>query len=153
MFSSVERERSVSSMRRTKAPRWWRANSQLKSAVRAPPTWRWPVGLGAKRTRTASLMSVQLEQATPRRGGERADARAPHRRVPEQVVIDVRGERRPDDERRVQEQPLERPQRAVADELVAPDDEAAAGLEAHVHLRGVGVADDLDLARVGHAEA
>src|SRR5262249_40555407 len=35
-------------------PPWWRAKSQLKSAVRAPPTWRCPVGLGAKRTRTGS---------------------------------------------------------------------------------------------------
>src|SRR5262249_16423164 len=56
MYSSVERDRSVPSMRRMKAPPWWRAKSQLKSAVRAPPTWRWPVGLGAKRTRTASAV-------------------------------------------------------------------------------------------------
>jgi hypothetical protein len=28
-----------------------RANSQLKSAVRAPPTCKYPVGDGAKRTR------------------------------------------------------------------------------------------------------
>src|SRR5262245_2692061 len=50
--SGEERSRSVSSMRRMKVPPCLRANSQLKSAVLAPPTWRKPVGLGAKRTRT-----------------------------------------------------------------------------------------------------
>ena len=35
----------------------WRANSQLNSAVRALPTWRWPVGDGAKRTRIWVLKS------------------------------------------------------------------------------------------------
>jgi ribosomal protein L32E len=39
-------------MRRRKTPAFLRAKSQLKRAVRAPPTWRYPVGLGAKRTRT-----------------------------------------------------------------------------------------------------
>ena len=38
--SSVDRERSVSSIRSTNTPPWWRAKSQLKSAVRALPTWR-----------------------------------------------------------------------------------------------------------------
>jgi len=33
-----------------------RAKSQLKSAVRAPPTWRYPVGDGAKRTRGAAAL-------------------------------------------------------------------------------------------------
>ena len=41
-------------MRRTNVPPWPRASSQLNSAVRALPTCRWPVGLGAKRTRMAS---------------------------------------------------------------------------------------------------
>src|SRR6266850_2092052 len=50
--SSVERALSVSSMRSRKVPPLFRAYSQLKSAVRAPPTWRYPVGEGAKRTRT-----------------------------------------------------------------------------------------------------
>jgi hypothetical protein len=36
----VERSRSVSSIRSRKTPPWWRANAQLKSAVRAPPRWR-----------------------------------------------------------------------------------------------------------------
>jgi hypothetical protein len=53
MDSGVERSRSVSSMRRTNVPPWWRAKRKLKSAVRAPPTCRNPVGLGAKRVRTA----------------------------------------------------------------------------------------------------
>ncbi len=39
-------------------PPMWCAKSQLKSAVRAPPMWRKPVGDGAKRTRTAELMLV-----------------------------------------------------------------------------------------------
>jgi len=52
--SCVERWRSVSSMRRMKVPPRRRAKSQLKSAVRAPPIWRWPVGLGAKRTRSGA---------------------------------------------------------------------------------------------------
>jgi hypothetical protein len=33
-------------------PPWWRAKRKLYNAVRAPPTWRLPVGEGAKRTRT-----------------------------------------------------------------------------------------------------
>ena len=52
VIASFERARSVSSMRSTKVPPLWRASSQLKSAVRAPPTCRNPVGDGAKRTRT-----------------------------------------------------------------------------------------------------
>src|SRR2546426_35870 len=153
MFSSVERERSVSSMRRTKAPRWWRANSQLKSAVRAPPTWRWPVGLGANRTRTGEAISVRLEQPTPGGAREGPDARPADRRIPEEVVVDVRGERGPDHQGRVEQEPLERPQRPAPDQLVAPDHEAAARLEAHRDRRRVRVAEDLDPFRVRHAES
>ena len=50
-MSHDDRSASVSSMRRTKVPPCRRANSQLKSAVRAPPMWRYPVGDGANRTR------------------------------------------------------------------------------------------------------
>src|SRR5438128_637814 len=46
---SVERSRSVSSMRSTNLPPWRRAYAHEKSAVRAPPMCRKPVGLGAKR--------------------------------------------------------------------------------------------------------
>src|ERR1051326_4211814 len=53
MASSVFRLVSVSSMRSTNFPSWCRANSQLNSAVRAPPMCRKPVGEGAKRTRTS----------------------------------------------------------------------------------------------------
>ena len=49
--SSVERSRSVSSMRRMNVPPWRRAYSQENSAVRTPPMCRKPVGLGAKRVR------------------------------------------------------------------------------------------------------
>jgi hypothetical protein len=40
-------------MRSTKTPLFPRAKSQLNSAVRALPTWKNPVGEGAKRTRGA----------------------------------------------------------------------------------------------------
>src|SRR6266550_698778 len=50
--AGVDRVRSVSSMRSRKMPPWCRAKSQLKSAVRAPPMCRKPVGEGAKRTVT-----------------------------------------------------------------------------------------------------
>src|SRR5262249_38552859 len=53
--SAVERSTAVSSMGRMKAPSRPRASSQLKSAVRALPTCRLPVGLGAKRTRMPAL--------------------------------------------------------------------------------------------------
>src|SRR5438445_5086630 len=152
MFSSADRELSGSSIRRRKARRWWRAKSQLKSAVRAPPTCRWPVGLGANRTRTGAAMSVFLEEPAPRRAGESPDTRAADGRIPEQVVIDVRGERRPDHERRMQEKPLERPQGAAADQLITPDHEAPTGLEAHRGGREVRVAHDLDLPGIRHTE-
>src|SRR3989449_11744801 len=109
MFSSVERERSVSSMRRTKAPRWWRANSQLKSAVRAPPTWRWPVGPGANRTRTGEAISVRLEQPAPGGARERPDARPADCRIPEELVAAGRGDRGPDHQGRADEKRLARP--------------------------------------------
>ncbi len=49
---SVLRSTSVSSRRKTMVPRLRRAKSQLKMKVRALPTWRKPVGDGAKRTRS-----------------------------------------------------------------------------------------------------
>src|SRR2546422_11247264 len=72
--------------------------------------------------------SIGVEEPAPPRVRERADACAADGRVPEQVVVDVRRERRPHHQRRVQEQALERPERSAADELIAPDDEAAARL-------------------------
>jgi hypothetical protein len=56
--SAVDRSTSVSSIRSTKVPPWPRASSQLKSAVRALPTWSLPVGLGANRT----LMATQARR-------------------------------------------------------------------------------------------
>src|SRR5215471_5015067 len=53
--SEVDRARSVSSMRSRNLPPWWRAKSQLNSAVRAPPMCKNPVGEGAKRTTTLIL--------------------------------------------------------------------------------------------------
>ena len=52
-LASVLRSTSVSSRRSTMVPPLWRAKSQLKMKVRALPTWRKPVGEGAKRTRRA----------------------------------------------------------------------------------------------------
>src|SRR5215217_8180981 len=51
----VERSTSVSSMRRMNVPPAPRASNQLNKAVRALPTWRCPVGLGAKRTRSCDM--------------------------------------------------------------------------------------------------
>src|SRR5258705_516605 len=60
-LSSVERSWSVSSILKMKTPPLRRAKSQLNRAVRAPPTWRNPVGLGAKRTRAAPGVTVREE--------------------------------------------------------------------------------------------
>ena len=57
MAATVERSRSVSSMRSSIVPPWRRACSQLNRAVRAPPMWRKPVGDGAKRVITGSGMA------------------------------------------------------------------------------------------------
>src|SRR5438046_691869 len=67
--SRVDRSTSVSSMRRINAPPRPRARSQLKSAVRALPTWRCPVGLGANLTRMKWLRADGAEQ----RDGVRRD--------------------------------------------------------------------------------
>jgi hypothetical protein len=42
-------------MRNTKVPLFFSANSQLYNAVRAPPTWKYPVGDGAKRYRGVAV--------------------------------------------------------------------------------------------------
>src|SRR5262245_16514613 len=70
-ISSEERSASVSSMRRTNTPPAPRASRQLKSAVRAPPTCRYPVGDGAKRTRTAWLLLTGSISVVPKRLHER----------------------------------------------------------------------------------
>ena len=57
-FAGVERSRSVSSMRSTSSPSLWRASSQLKRAVRAPPMCSAPVGDGAKRTLIIGAMLI-----------------------------------------------------------------------------------------------
>src|SRR5512134_641219 len=55
--SGVDRSRSVSSIRRMNLPPLRRACSQLKSAVRAPPMWSSPVGLGANRVTTEDIFA------------------------------------------------------------------------------------------------
>ncbi len=56
--SSLERSRSVSSMRSMKAPWKCRAMSQLNRAVCDPPRCREPVGLGEKRVRTSDIFTT-----------------------------------------------------------------------------------------------
>ena len=56
----VERALSVSSIRSRNLPPWWRAKSQLNSAVRAPPICRKPVGEGAKRVTTGFDCELSL---------------------------------------------------------------------------------------------
>ena len=74
-ISSDERSASVSSMRRMNVPPWCRAKSQLNSAVRAPPTCRYPVGEGANRTRGRSIPS-SYSATSPRCSAEPRDRRA-----------------------------------------------------------------------------
>src|ERR1700712_38200 len=56
MAASVERSRSVSSMRSTNFPPCRRAYNQENKAVRRPPMCKKPVGLGAKRVRTVMVI-------------------------------------------------------------------------------------------------
>src|SRR6185436_9054339 len=58
--SSVDRSRSVSSIRNRKLPPMWRAYSQLNKAVRAVPMCIMPVGEGAIRVRTGRS-DIELE--------------------------------------------------------------------------------------------
>src|SRR5271166_3599341 len=70
MIPSVQsgrlRAASVSSMRRMKVPPCWRTKSQLNSAARALPTWKNPVGDGAKRARGGVIESVMRCAGAPR---------------------------------------------------------------------------------------
>ena len=60
------RAASVSSIRKMKVPPAPRTKSQLNSAARALPTWKYPVGDGAKRARGA-VVSVMPVGGAPRR--------------------------------------------------------------------------------------
>src|SRR5262249_28580127 len=51
-----------------KVPRFWRAYSQLKSAVRTLPICSCPVGEGANRTRTFPFSAIALMVTKSRRG-------------------------------------------------------------------------------------
>src|SRR3954451_21540229 len=62
MAASVERSRSVSSIRSSIVPPWGRGERQLNKAVRAPPMCRKPVGEGAKRVTTAGASEVALKR-------------------------------------------------------------------------------------------
>src|SRR5207302_7985321 len=62
--SSLLRSASVSSMRRMNSPPSRLASSQLKSAMRPPPTWKYPVGDGQKRTRTIDERLRPVERLT-----------------------------------------------------------------------------------------
>ena len=67
MASGVDRARSVSSIRSRNLPPRPRANSQLKSAVRAPPMWSAPVGEGAD-GRTFAEMTPEEKHGVSHRG-------------------------------------------------------------------------------------
>src|SRR3546814_3768865 len=62
-------------MRSRNLPPWWRANSQLNSAVRAPPIWRKPVGDGAKRV-TTPVSDLALNCACSQAGKKMASSAA-----------------------------------------------------------------------------
>ena len=57
VLASVPRALSVSSTRRRNWPPYFLTKSQLNKAVRAPPTWRKPVGEGANLSRLGMLES------------------------------------------------------------------------------------------------
>src|SRR5689334_14686125 len=90
--ASVERSRSVSSMRSRNFPPCFFANRYENKAVRAPPMCRKPVGLGAKRVTTdidrplkeRALLAEGLRKLAPhdptlRRAPERRRLRLPGR--------------------------------------------------------------------------
>src|SRR4051794_30471902 len=54
-------------MRSRNCPPKWRARTNEKSAVRAPPTWRKPVGEGAKRVTT--LLAMEAAHYQEAKGG------------------------------------------------------------------------------------
>ena len=74
--SRVERAVSVSSTRMMNLPPFFFARSQLKSAVRAPPTCSEPVGDGAKRVRCC-IVGWRARAVEARRVAEAAEACAP----------------------------------------------------------------------------
>ena len=78
----VDRSASVSSMRRMNVPSWPRASSQLKSAVRALPTWSCPVGLGAKRTLTDTSMPTPADASEVGDQARRRARQSPRRGRP-----------------------------------------------------------------------
>src|SRR5262245_26821830 len=70
-----------------------------------------------------SIKSVPAKKLPPLRLVERANAGQADSRIPHPIVVDVRGHRRPDHERRMQQQTFEWPQKTLADHLIAPNDE------------------------------
>ena len=103
--SELDRSRSVSSTRRSISPPVRRASSQLNSAARALPTWRYPVGEGAKRSRGGCELTARGYRATavPRDGQRRETAagarparlRSPLRPPQARLGADPGGRRRP----------------------------------------------------------
>src|SRR6185436_18981092 len=88
--SRVERSASVSSMRRMNVPSWPCESSQLKSAVRALPTWSCPVGLGANRTRIGVLATSARQERDGVRGDRLAAADGIHALVGLALDADLR---------------------------------------------------------------
>ena len=65
--SSTLRDWSVSSIRTMNLPPVCLANSQLNRAVLMFPIWGYPVGLGAKRVRTADMAAEHTSSGPNRR--------------------------------------------------------------------------------------
>src|SRR5665647_27126 len=89
---------------------------------------------------------------SPLRFHEFPDPGFADRRIPDQVVVNVAGQGRPEDERRMKERAFKAPEAALPDRLITPDHEAPFCLEPEVDACDI-VANHLDLANVADAEA
>src|SRR5205085_8414219 len=85
---------SVFSIRIRNSPPRLRAKSQLKSAVRTPPRWRAPVGLGAMRTRTLTDGAYRSCGGRARSDAARAEPRDARAAAPARAAQGRGGSRR-----------------------------------------------------------
>src|SRR5205807_10625029 len=103
------------------------------------------------RSAERAFRAIALEEPAPLGRAELADAALADRRIPEEIVVDVRCHRRPDHERCMQRRLRDEPEPPLAEHLATPDDEAPPGLEGEVHV-GHGFADDPDQASLRDAD-
>src|SRR5699024_10428605 len=151
--SSESRAASVSSMRKTRVPPWWRAKAQLNRAVRINPTCGVPVGDGQNRTRTAgadvALMSARL--ALGARARSAWSAAADHRiaQHPDALDVDLDGltvDDRPHTGRGAGQDHIARQQ---GHHLGDPRDDLGHGVD---QRSGVSVLDDLTVTAGDHGQ-